>query len=314
MRDGGILVAGWSGAPGGPQMAVARFLSDGSLDPAFGTDGIASIRVDPSGGSEAANAVGVLPDDRIVVAGAAGRFFSGPTTMSFGAARFMPDGTPDPSFGGDGAVTVLSMPSGNGPIGRVEANALAFVGDRVVLAGTQTPPALTRCDRFSLIELRPDGEPEPSFAGGVGVNIDPPSCAAASDLLITGGQRLLVTGAYGGLSTPRESGAAVVAGLSLDGSLDSAFGSGGFFQKRLFRSASGTYALTADATGSIFATGYVMSDDCWRGHGHKTFTCRAFALMRLKANGQLKKDFGHRGLVTSPLLCKSTFPPCGKTR
>jgi hypothetical protein len=143
--------------------------------------------------------------------------------------------------------------------------------------------------------------------------LDSTDCAAASDLSATRDQRLIVTGASGGDST-QGTGIAGIVGLSPNGALDPAYGSGGYFRKRFVRSPSGIYALVVDATGSTFATGYVLSDECWRGYGHKTYTCRALALMRLKANGQLKEDFGHVGLVTSPRLCRPNFPPCGKAR
>ena len=70
--------------------------ADGDLDPTFGNAGIAAA-VFPGGSY--ANEVAVQPDGRIVAAGsAAGASFSG----VFGVARFLGDGSLDPSFSGDG--------------------------------------------------------------------------------------------------------------------------------------------------------------------------------------------------------------------
>ena len=310
--DGGILVAGSAPDPSGPRMAVARFTQTGDLDSSFGTSGIAAIRVESSGGGESANAVLVRPDGRIVLVGAAGRFRGpGPTTMSFGAAQFAPDGTPDPSFGGDGAATALATPSGSGPIARVEANAAALTAEGdLVLAGTHTGAALTRCDNYSLVAMTPSGEVDGAFGAGGYVSTSADYCSAASNVSVTPAGQLLVTGGTLGFESPRDPGKATVRAFASDGSIDPLFSSSGIFQRRFLDQASGSYAMTTDQTGSIFATGYVISDDCWRGQGHRRFRCRAFALIRLRPNGKPKRDFGFKGFVTVPPLCVDDFPPC----
>ncbi|MGV9455113.1 delta-60 repeat domain-containing protein [Streptomyces sp. NPDC003635] len=92
--DGKIVAAG--GADG--RFAVARLLSDGTPDPAFGDAGrvTTSFATGPANGNDLA----LQPDGRIVVAGGAG---SG--GADFALARYHPDGSPDTGFGGDGRVT-----------------------------------------------------------------------------------------------------------------------------------------------------------------------------------------------------------------
>ena len=109
--DGKIVVAG--AVPVNPdwtrqRFAVARFDVDGTLDPTFGGDGFESTIFQPGTKCyEDAKAVVVQSDGRIVAAGLtscrsgwAGH--DGP--WAFALARYNVDGTPDPTFGDNGAV------------------------------------------------------------------------------------------------------------------------------------------------------------------------------------------------------------------
>jgi uncharacterized delta-60 repeat protein len=91
--DGKIVVAGSAGT-NRPRFVVARLLTDGTPDPAFGTDGI--VRT-PFGIWGVARAVAIQDDGSIVVAGGNGR--------GWALARYTDDGGLDPTFEGDGKVT-----------------------------------------------------------------------------------------------------------------------------------------------------------------------------------------------------------------
>lgn len=90
--DGGVLVAGISF--GTPRMVVVRLLADGSLDPSFGEDGLATVRMGPRGSG--ARQIAEQPNGRILLAGYAQ---NRPALV-----RLLADGSPDPSFGRDGRV------------------------------------------------------------------------------------------------------------------------------------------------------------------------------------------------------------------
>ncbi len=65
--DGGaIVVAGWSDAPTGIEVAVARLLPGGAPDPAFSGDGVVRLSL---GGDAIGNDVAVLPEGGLVVVG-----------------------------------------------------------------------------------------------------------------------------------------------------------------------------------------------------------------------------------------------------
>ncbi len=90
--DGRIVAAGRSGSG---DFALARYNVDGSLDPTFGSSGMVMTDF---GGSDAASAVAIQPDGRIVTAGRSG-------SGDFALARYNADGSLDPSFGSGGKVT-----------------------------------------------------------------------------------------------------------------------------------------------------------------------------------------------------------------
>jgi uncharacterized delta-60 repeat protein len=67
--DGRIVAAGVAGAAPRRDFALARYNTDGTLDPAFGDGG--TVVTDFAGGDDAAWAVTIQPDRKIVVGGLA---------------------------------------------------------------------------------------------------------------------------------------------------------------------------------------------------------------------------------------------------
>jgi uncharacterized delta-60 repeat protein len=65
--DGRIVVAGHRTSATVYDVAVLRYLSDGSLDTGFGNGG--AVVVDHAGGGDFGQAIAVQPDGRIVVGG-----------------------------------------------------------------------------------------------------------------------------------------------------------------------------------------------------------------------------------------------------
>jgi uncharacterized delta-60 repeat protein len=121
---GGIFVGVTELGPVGSRMAVARLGEDGSLDPAFGQDGIARGPED-----EESVATSMTQDfaGRITLAGA---LRSEPSRLALW--RFEFDGLPDPGFGVDGLVTQASAP------GRLEVRGVDVATDglgRTVVLG-----------------------------------------------------------------------------------------------------------------------------------------------------------------------------------
>ncbi|MBC7778157.1 MAG: T9SS type A sorting domain-containing protein [Phycisphaerae bacterium] len=113
--DGKIVLAGISGNGVGEdtEMAVARFTSMGTLDPSFGGgDGLATIHVTDK--PDAAKAVVVQSDGKILLGGHSRHDAPGGTPYHFTVVRTTSSGLPDPSFGGGDGIAILPIsPSGD---------------------------------------------------------------------------------------------------------------------------------------------------------------------------------------------------------
>jgi uncharacterized delta-60 repeat protein len=119
--DGKIVVAA-----GSPAFALVRYLPNGTLDPTFSGDGTVLTDFRASG---AARALALQPDGKIVVAGTA--------AGDFALARYLPNGTLDPTFSSEG--TVLT----DFGVSFAEGHALAMQpkDGRLVAAGISSPPS-----------------------------------------------------------------------------------------------------------------------------------------------------------------------------
>ena len=123
--DGKIVAAGFAQtSPIDFDFALVRYNRDGTLDHSFGGDGI--VTTDLGNENEAANAVAIQPDGKIVAVGDSGE--------NVALARYLPGGGLDPTFGGAG--TVVS------DLGFDDvANGVAITsGGTILIAGTRLGP------------------------------------------------------------------------------------------------------------------------------------------------------------------------------
>jgi uncharacterized delta-60 repeat protein len=96
-----IVAAGGPDAGGAGQFALARYDADGTLDSTCGSGGKVLTRF-PASLGDAALAVSLQPDGKIVVAGGSG---ASESSSAFSLARYDSNGTLDASFGTGGTVT-----------------------------------------------------------------------------------------------------------------------------------------------------------------------------------------------------------------
>ena len=180
--DGRLVVAGSEHQPprGVPEVILARYHPDGSLDTGFGGGGRV---VGPVG---AASDVAVRPDGRIVAAGSPRTTGVGPE--HFALWQFEANGGPDRGFGADGQVTT--------PLGDLDhAGALVLRPDgRMVVAGT-TRDRTTFRPRMAVVAYGADGRLDRTFDGdgrvvtGVG-----PAGGRAVDAALQADGRVVVSG------------------------------------------------------------------------------------------------------------------------
>jgi uncharacterized delta-60 repeat protein len=206
--DGKLVAAGRAGGDENSDYALARYLPDGTLDTSFGTDGKVTTDL---GGFDVVNALVVLPDGKLVAAGSAGRPSDG--TSESALARYLPDGTLDPSFGTGG--TVRTDRGGS-------ANALVVQGDKLVAAGDGFGTSVD----FLLARYLPDGSLDPSFGTGGTVTTDFGNSLDEANALAVQGDKLVAAGSGRGGDTA-ESWDFALASYRPDGTLDTSFGTGG---------------------------------------------------------------------------------------
>jgi uncharacterized delta-60 repeat protein len=145
--NGKIVVAGYNGLT----FALARYNSNGSLDPSFSGDGKQTTNF---GSGAVASGVAIQPNGKIVVVGRGG------PGADFAIARYNPNGSLDPTFSGDGKQTTNfgGYDGANGVAlqgnGKIVAVGFALGGDNDQLATD-----------FGLARYNPNGLLDATFSG-----------------------------------------------------------------------------------------------------------------------------------------------------
>ncbi|MDG2307000.1 MAG: hypothetical protein P8R42_20605 [Candidatus Binatia bacterium] len=237
----------------------------GLLDREFGRQGL--VRTDLGGGPDAAAAVVVQPDGRIVVAGHA----AGPAGVDVALVRHLPTGGLDPSFGAGGKV--LADFSGHD-----EASALGYgPAGTLVVAGSTVGPAGRR--RLLLARFGGDGALDVAFGNrGLVVLSGDDAGARARGLVVLPDSSVLVAGSAGRGARERF----LLARFSPTGRLDSSFGDGGVVRPDLDGESGGAFAIAVQDGGAIVVAGRLGKD---------------LGALRFGPDGTLDDDFGDGGVV-----------------
>jgi uncharacterized delta-60 repeat protein len=286
--DGRIVVAGNSSDASGSDMAVARYNSDGTLDPTFDGDGLALVDF---GNEASARAVALQPDGKVVLAGWATQPVGGGCCVSdFALARLTTAGAPDTSFDGDGRVVTDFLPGTDN--GHDAAQAVLVQADgRIVAAGSGVAGG-TSVD-FAVARYLPDGSLDPTFSNDGLVTTDFVGYFdEIRDLAVDTGGRIVT----GGQSCEFPGNADEVCDFGLvrytsDGSLDRRFGRQGRVRTDLGGDVGeGIRGVVVQADGRIVAAGDTS------GPGGSDL-----GLTRYRADGRLDRSFGVNGVVITPV-------------
>ncbi|HSA58437.1 MAG TPA: hypothetical protein VLJ37_01970 [bacterium] len=202
--DGKIILGGVRNQA----IAALRLLADGSsLDPDFGTGGIATASLGGDGGE--GRAMALQPDGKVLVAG---RNFTDQDTV---VVRFDGEGSQEMGFGGVGFAQQSLVP------GIDWAEAVALQDDGKIVAACLTSGVT---NDMGVVRFNGDGTPDPGFSGD-GFLVEPLASGQdiANGLAFQADGRILVVGsAYEGME-----GAFGVMRLNPDGSLDGSFSGDG---------------------------------------------------------------------------------------
>lgn len=238
--DGKIVVAGFATAASGvdSDFALARYNSDGSLDTSFGNGGLVSTDLGTQ--SDDARALAIQPDGRIILAGTAGE--------DIAVARYMPNGSLDPTFGSAGrTITNLGFED--------VANGVAVTSAGGIVVAGYTIGAKLNND-FLLVRYRADGTLDTGF-GTLGIVKTDFGAGAdfAEDLVIDAAGRIVVVGRATS-STVLDM---ALARYNADGTLDTGFANQGILTADFHGAGEFGQAVAIDSAGRIIAAGYTAN-------------------------------------------------------
>jgi uncharacterized delta-60 repeat protein len=271
--DGKIWVAGESKVEGNRDLAFARYLDTGVLDPLFGTNGIRKRDFHASSG--AIRSLALQSDGKMI---AAGDVVDGRDAI-FTLIRYRADGSIDPTFGKLGKIET--------PFNGNAGGAITLQPDgKIVAVGTFfNRNSLIRDNDFAIVRILPDGSADPAFGQGGGfiVSFGPDDFARSVVLQPDG--KILVAGSA---SIDGKIHFALVR-LLPNGTLDTTFGPGGQVTTLIGSVGAVARRIALQEDGKILVGGSAAVDG----------TRNNFAVARYHADGTLDSSFGAGGKVMS---------------
>jgi uncharacterized delta-60 repeat protein len=273
-------------------VAVARYRTDGSLDPGFGTSGVSVMwATHPNGAPDnwrSGDASLPLADGGLLAVG------STPYMSHAGSSlhHLLEDGTHDSYFGGG---TTGSL-AGSGKI-----TDLALQPDgKVLLAYWRELGGFAHVTR-----LLPDGKPDPGFGegGAAIIDVDPASGTVESSVLVArapGGKVVAIT--YAQAAGERDGyGNYWVARLNSDGTLDPSFDGDGIAPLTFgARTRSGPpSAVAVDSQGGVYVSAILQPANGEFLH--------AAGITRLTPSGAVDQGFASEGVFTAPTIATGSI-------
>ena len=304
-KDGKVYGVGFV-APGGDQaMAVGRIKADGTLDPTFSDDGIATVNVAAGGKTgEQSRGVAVQSTGKIVVAGP---FEHDPTAAGDAArdtdialTRFDATGKVDTSFG-TGGTTKVDMGAGafvppaagstattNSVVGDTMWGLTVLPDDKLIAVGAKLAKGEGRTDLdWALMRFTADGALDPTFADGGTLTIDVNGGnESPRQAVVQPDGKVVMAGYTRTTATPPVVVPSLVRVMP-NGTLDPSFGTGGIAQAELLPAVAEAYEV------GMQGDKYVIT-----GYGRATADEKVDLIAaRFTADGQWDKSFGTDGMV-----------------
>jgi len=267
--DGKILVAGSAKNDTLTSFALIRYNADGTLDPSFGTGGIAT----PYFGNvtNVANALTIQSDQKII----AGGYARTGTKTSFCLARYEANGILDPSFGTGG---IISTPLG---LYDSKVNSVAIQQDGKIIAGGY---AYYTSNSFVMVRYKTNGSIDSTFGiNGVSVSMPGEYEAMINAIKLLSNGKILAVGK----SLVASKDVFALARYNSNGMIDSTFGINGYRVQDINHLGNMGYAADIQPDGKILMAGNTFNGSCW-----------VFAVMRFNDNGSLDTLFGNKGIDT----------------
>ena len=265
--DGKIVLGGFTMVNNSFDFVLARFNTDGSLDPAFSGDGIVSF--DFSSTTDYLYDLTLQQNGKIL---AVGRSNSG-NTGYFSLARLNTDGSFDTSFSGDGKLIsdINSV--------YMAANSVAVQADgKIVVAGNSQSHIL-------VARYLPDGVLDNSFSGDGKAYVSTGYSSSSRSVLVQPDGKILVAGTVVELGANNF----LMLRFLTDGTMDLSF-SGDGKQITDFGADESIEALALQPDGKIIAVGSTLSG-----------AQADFAIARYQADGSADNSFSDDGKQTTAI-------------
>lgn len=266
--DQKIVLAGFQRTGGKDDFAVVRLKPNGALDTSFNSTG--KVVIGLSTGADAASAVAVQPDGKVVVAG-----YAISTNRDVAVARLQSNGTLDTSFNSTGK-NVFGVGTGND-----EALAITLQPDGKTLVAGQAADG-SQIDMM-VARLGTDGTLDADFGSGGKVRIAfGIGNEYATGIALQPDGKILV-GGYARIGTTYDF---ALARLLANGTLDPTFDGDGLVTTEI--------GTSAQANSVAFADGHIVLGGTAKVNGSDDF-----ALARYGIDGALDTFFGTGGIVTT---------------
>jgi uncharacterized delta-60 repeat protein len=279
--DGKIVAAG--------DIGLARYNTDGTLDPSFNPGGSTPVVI-VTGNGPYFNDVAIQGDGKVVVGG-----------RGFEIRRYTAEGVPDPTFGTNGVVNTNINTNKRGG-GEFKALSIQPWDQKILAVGYTN--SLTSTPTWAVARYNPNGSLDTTFnrtgiVSGFGKGND--SSSAQAVVFQPANHKIVVVGRAPGADGYQDF---ALARYNEDGSLDKTFGSGGKvltdFQSEQpgLRSSDTAYDVQLQADGKFVVVG--------RADG---IAPNDFAVARYNANGSLDTTFAGDGklLAVSPSAAPTNF-------
>ena len=252
---------------------VAAQAAGETLDPDFSDDGLVFEDFDEY---DVATAVLVDNQGRLLVGGSARDGGSGVNGVIL---RYLPDGSPDTSFGGDGQVTLT------GPAGNFGIASMAFdASGSIVAVGQVLGGGFT--SRMAAVRVDSSGVVDALFgASGYAIFDFYADYSSLNDVKVSASGAIVIAGSTGDTSNR----AIGIGRLLSDGSLDRSFSSDGMTGLSVGYGWNGSSAVLTDAAGRVTVVGWSdLSPTTW-------------VMTRLEEDGDPDPTFGSGGLIVEYL-------------
>ena len=275
-----IVLAGHRFAANQNDIALVRYLPDGSLDSTFGNAGVVLTNFTSD---DSAQTVAIDAENRIVIAG---HVIGDRTWYDFVVARYLPNGELDSSFGSGGKVFLnFQQLDGSPSAGAQDGPSDIDIDDagRILVAGYSN-----RGFDFDVAMVRylPDGSLDPSFGTNGKVLTD----YVGGRILVQAMTRDTANNILlAGLIDNGQNTDFVLARYLANGTPDASFGTAGFVVTSYGAGADEFYDVIIDSAERIVAVGTAT-----------TAGDRDFAIARYTSQGILDQSFGNGGLVLTP--------------